>query len=264
MTIVRTVLLLSAAFVAVACAGPGSKPTDANRKEAAATQVQLARGYLEKGRTELALDKINRALQIDPNSVDALTVAAVINESIGRIDDAERYFSQAVEIEPENGDLLNNYGTLLHQLGRYQEAITYFEKALAQPFYRTPAAALSNAGASAEKQDRQPLAEEYYRRALEREPNYPDALFRLARIMLAKEQPLRARAFLQRLEARTQPLPEMLLLGYRIECAMGDDKSATEYANNLRSRYPDSEQAREMTESTSGELCTSTATTKSS
>lgn len=238
----------------LACTATAPKVSE-EKSKAASTQVQLARGYMEKGKLEIALGRINRALELDSGLVEAHTVAAVIKQRIGRNDEAADHFRRAVELEPDNGDLLNNYGTILHKLGRYDDAISHFERALEKPFYRTPAAALSNAGASAEKQGRSDLAETYYRRALERDTNYPDALFRLSRIMLNADQPLKARAFLQRLEVRTQAVPEMLLLGYQIECAMGDTDTAQTYARNLRNRFPDSEQSRALKETSDGELC---------
>lgn len=250
----RTILVTALIGLLCACAAPAPK-ADENRLKRADTQVQLARGYYDKGNLEVALERINQALELSPTSVEAHTVAAVINKQIGRVDVAASHFQQAVALEPENGDLLNNYGTLLHQQGRYAEAIEHFERAITQPFYRTPAAALSNAGASAEKQKRPHIAEDFYRRALEHDEDNPDALFRLARMMLVGDRPLRARAFLQRLESRTAPAAEMLLLGYRIECAMGDEETAQTYVDNLRSRFPDSEQSRALKQQAEGELC---------
>ncbi len=248
------IIALAVLVLLSGCSSTGKNVSTA-RVEAASSQVQLARGYLQKGDLEIALEKADRALEFNPESVDALTVAAVINERIGRTGVAAEHMQRAAKIQPDNGDLLNNYGTLLHKLGRYDEAISYFDRALQQPFYKTPAAALTNAGASSERLERKGLAERYYRRALGHDEDNAEALFRLSRIMLHDGQALKARAFLQRLESNTQPVPEMLLLGIQIECAMSDRKAANRYAHDLRTRFPDSAQSRAIKESTEGELC---------
>lgn len=223
---------------------------------AAETNTQLAVGYLEKGETEVALEKIRRALLQDPESAGAHTVAGVIFERINLFDDAERHYRQAAKLSPNNGDVLNNYGQFLCKVRRFEESIEYFNRAIAQPFYENPEVALTNAGTCLEQSGDLSSAEQRYRQALDANERYPDALFLLSRSLCKRGDDFRARAFLQRLQAAGGDSPESLWLCYAIETRMGDTKTASDCASQLRSYFPESSQAQRLgQEDNNNEYC---------
>ncbi len=232
-----------ALFFAVALTACGSNPSrkdaNANAKEAAELQVKLGRGYMEQGELEVAMERLQRALRLDPRSVDAHTMMAVLNERINRPAQAESFYRKAERLAPDNGDVNNNLGAFLCGSGRQREADAYFLKALNDPFYRSPAAALSNAGVCALKAGDTAKAEEYFRRVLTTQPNNATALFELARLSYLKGDALRARAFVQRLEASAPADPVALDLGQRIETRLGDAAAARRYASRLQNEFPD-------------------------
>lgn len=235
------VLLLAGALTA--CGGTANPPrksnVDAESREAAELQVKLGRGYLEQGDLEIAMEKLQRALQLDPRSVDAHTLLAVLNERIGRREQADGFYRKAERLAPDNGEVNNNLGAFLCGGGRYQEADAYFVKALADPFYRSPATALTNAGVCAVKAGNAVRAEDYFRRVLAIQPDSATALFELARMNHVRGDSLRARAFLQRLEAVLPGDPLVLDLGRRIETRLGDADAARRYAGRLENEFPD-------------------------
>lgn len=223
---------------------------------AAETNTQLAVGYLEKGNTELALEKIQRALLQDPQSAGAHTVAGVIFERINDFDLAETHYEKAAKLAPSNGDVLNNYGQFLCKIQRYEESLVYFNKAIEQPFYENPEVALTNAGTCLEQSGQPVAAEKRYRQALDANDHYPDALFLLSRSLCKRGEDFSARAFLQRLQAAGGNSPESLWLCYAIETRMGDTKTASDCASQLRSYYPGSSQAQRLGQGdTSNEYC---------
>jgi len=237
----RAMILLLAA-VLTACGGATQTPrksVDSESKEAAELQVKLGRGYMEQGDLEIAMEKLQRALQLDPRSVDAHTLLAVLNERIGRRERAEGFYRKAERLAPDNGEVNNNLGAFLCGSGNYREADAYFVKALADPFYRSPAAALTNAGVCAGKAGDAVKAEDYFRRVLAIQPNGATALFELAKMSHARGDSLRARAFLQRLEAIAPGDPVVLDLGQRIETRLGDADAARRYADRLKNEFPD-------------------------
>ena len=128
--------------------GAKSSPK-APRNDAAELQIKLGRGYMEKGEFETAHEKLENAIRLDPRSVDAQTLMAVLYERINRPQLSEKFYQRAVELDPEDGSTNNNFGAYLCRLGRFDEADGYFLKALNDPFYKTPSAALSNAGVCA-------------------------------------------------------------------------------------------------------------------
>ncbi len=229
--------------LAIALAACGSNPsrstTNTDAKEAAELQVKLGRGYMEQGELEVAMERLQRALQLDPRSVDAHTMMAVLNERIQRPTQAESFYRKAERLAPDNGDVNNNLGAFLCGTGRQREADAYFLKALADPFYRSPAAALSNAGVCALKAGDAVKAEDYFRRVLSTQPNNATALFELARMNYLKGDAMRARAFIQRLEASAPDDPTVLDLGQRIETRLGDAAAARRYATRLKNEFPD-------------------------
>lgn len=226
-----------------ACAGNAPRPAksaaDSETKEAAELQVKLGRGYMEQGDLATAMDKLQRALKLDPRSVDAHTLLAVLNERINRPEQAESFYRKAERLAPDNGEVNNNLGAFLCGRGQYAEADARFLKALDDPFYRSPASALTNAGVCALKGGDATRAEDYFRRALAIQPLNATALFELAKLSHVSGDSLRARAFLQRLEAIVPSDPVALDLGQRIETRLGDRTAARRYADRLKNEFPD-------------------------
>jgi type IV pilus assembly protein PilF len=233
------VALLASSLLGCAGSSPTRRAVDAEAKDAADLQVRLGRGYMDRGELEIALDRLQQALKLDPNSVDAYTLMAVLHERIKRPEQAETYYRKAVELAPENGEVNNNLGAFLCGKAQYQDAIARFLKALDDPFYKSPASALANAGVCAVKAKDLTGAEDYFRRVLQIEPTHAVALFELARLSYLAHQDMRARAFLQRLEAVNTAGPIMLDLGQRIENRIGDAAAAKRYSERLHTEFPD-------------------------
>ncbi len=210
-----------------------------NRKRLAALNVQLGAGYMREGRYDVALERLNKALQYDPKSADAHTVMAVLHERIGQPDEAERYYRKAVDLQPDNGEARNNLGTFLCRQQKFEQAEAHFRAAWTNPFYKTPVVALTNAGSCAMKAGRQEQAERYLRQAVRLDPVFPDALFLLARLLHEQGEHFKARAFMQRYEATGQVRPDAYWLAYRIEHALGDQRASRAYADKLRNQFPD-------------------------
>lgn len=232
--------LMLALLSLLGCAAGGAavKP-ESKQAQAAALQVKMGQEYLTKGDLEQARDKLQRALDLDPNSVDAHTLVAVLNERIGRPEVAEKHYRRAVELKPEAGALNNNYGAFLCAQGRYDEAQQRFALAADDPFYKTPAMALANAGVCARKVGDAGVAESRFRRALELDARNLTALYELAHIAHEQGQHLRARAFIQRYEAVTPADAGLLLLASKVESKLGDKKNAAVYLDRLQRDFPD-------------------------
>jgi len=246
------VLLLAAALLA-GCATSSSSSstrrsnsdTAAGRKASAAEiNVSLGQSYMRQGKLEIAKQKLERALQLDPKLPDAHTVIAVLYEQINDTASAAKHYQRAAELAPKSGVVNNNYGTYLCKQGQYERADAYYARALQDPFYDTPAVALANRGACALRWKKPQLAEESFRKALLLSPNQPDALLSLAEILYQKGDYFRARAFVQRHEGLSSPRPDALLLGRNVELRLGNGDAAREYTRKLLQSFPDSEQAR--------------------
>lgn len=242
-------LLLIFGLGGCASAAPRTKASDKARS-AAEVHVALGQRYMQQGRLEIALEKLQKALKFDASYVDAHTVIAVLYERINDQRKAAEHYKRAAELAPRNGAVNNNYGTFLCRSGKLDEAAQRFAAAVADPFYKTPDVAYTNAGTCFLQGNKPERAEEDFRKALELNPNNGEALFHLAGILFRKNDFLRARAFLQRFEAQGAAGPDALLLGFNIENRLGNVREANEYARRLRAEYPDSPQRQSLESST--------------
>lgn len=232
-----------------ATAAPRSN-VETKARRAAEINVALAQGYLKQDKLEIALEKLERALEQDPSFADAHTVIAVLYERINRPLLAEEHYRRAAQLQPKLGAVNNNYGTFLCRYGRLDEAVKYFDRALEDPFYQTRDVALTNAGTCRMQANRTDEAEKDFRAALESNANNAEALYQLARLLFGKSEFLRARAFLQRFDSLGQANADALLLGRNIEQKLGNSREAGEYARRLKTEFPDSEQTRQLESST--------------
>jgi type IV pilus assembly protein PilF len=241
----RFALLLGAAAFLAACATPdqGSKVSD---RDAARYNVQLGMSYLQRGDLEGAREKLERAAQQDPSLAAAHAALGILYERAGDMRRAGEHLQRATRLAPEDPNQLNNYGGFLCRQGDRRQGIRHFEMAAANAYYRTPEAALTNAGVCARGIPDPDAAETYLRRALDANRNYSPALLQLADLSLETGSILQARAFFQRYEMVSPASSFGLSLGRRIELAAGDARSANEYAARLRREFPGSTETRDL------------------
>ena len=203
--------------------------------------VQLASAYLQRNQFEAALQKLNKALDNDPDYAPAHTVMALLQERLGNLTRAGQHYETAASLDSENAGAQNNYGTYLCRNGQAEEAQKYFTLALENPLYRTPEVALTNAGTCALDSGNQEKSELYLRKALEYIADYSAALLPLAQIHFDKGEFLNARAFLQRYESAGVVNVQSLLLGFHIEQKLGNEARAGYYRGELLKLDPDIE-----------------------
>ena len=246
------VSVLTLALLAGCATGAGStrRVAESNpenpKTKAAALYTDLGQKYMAQGKLELALENLNKALAAEGDHADAHTVIALLYERIGDNAKAEEHYRRAAELMPKSGNENNNYGAFLCKIGRYDDSAPYFARAIADPFYKTPAVALTNSGTCAIKGGKLDVAEKNLREALNREPSNAEALFQMATVLYRKNDFFRARAFIQRYEAVGQQGADALLLGRNIELRLGNGKTAQDYTRRLREKFPDSPQARSL------------------
>lgn len=231
-----------------ACAAQQSKDpyAETETQKAVISNTSLGLEYMERGQYEVALSKLKKAVNQDPNYAPAQTVLAVLYERIGEKELAGKHYKKAYEASPRDGDVNNNYGVYLCQNGKPDQAILHFLAALDDPFYNSPSVALTNAGSCALGEGDYVRADEYLRSALKIEPDFPDALMNMSRLTFEQKNYLKARAFMQRYEAVSDHTAETLLLAYKIEMASNNAKAANAYKLMLENNHPDSDQTAEV------------------
>jgi type IV pilus assembly protein PilF len=242
--------LCAIAGALAACAGTGDSggelktasdqtPTD----KRASIRLQLAIGYLQDGKLEVALDEVKQALAANPEFADAYGVRALIYSAMGELALAEENFQRALKLAPRNPELSNNYGSFLCQNGRPAQGIAYFEAALKNPAYQSPVKALLNAGSCSLKTRKLDAAERYLLDALRYDPDQPTASANLARVYYERRDYVRAGFFINRVKAAAKLdtlSADVLWLAIRVDRKLGEKASEASLATQLRRRHPGS------------------------
>jgi type IV pilus assembly protein PilF len=196
--------------------------------------VKMGVAYFERNDYKTAIEKLKRALAHNPKLAIAHSAIALVYASMNAQADAKRHYELSVRYAPNDPNILNNYGTFLCQNGEYLEAVSYYKKTLANPFYSTPETVHENIGVCLMKADAFGDAEFHFRKALEVNPNMVISIYNMVIISAGKGESMRARAFIQRLEALTELDEKVLKVAYEVEKKMGNDRLANAYLAQLR------------------------------
>jgi type IV pilus assembly protein PilF len=240
-------LVLAIALLVASGAGAQSQPLDPT-KEAGRINARLAMEYLKRGQLQVAQEKVEKALQQNPHDVNVQLSAGLVYERLLDDKKAEKHYRQAVREESESPEALNALAAFLCRNNQQAKGEEMFLKAAANPIYRTPFVAYTNAGVCARSAGRLEQAERYLRQALTFQVDYPETYAQLAGVLHERGSDLQARAFVERFLAVAPATPDMLLLGHNIEIALKDAAAAAGFRDRLRNEFPESSQAREAQE----------------
>ena len=224
------------------------KVSEPDLVQASALNVQLALGYIERDQLNVAQEKLNKAIEQNPDNVDAYTSLAYLKRKVDEFEAAEDYYLEALEIKPNDPNIHNSYGSLLCQMGRYDDALEEIKRAYEDPFYESPYLAYANAGTCLLDKGEYEQAEKMLRKALRDQPNYAGALISMAEIGIKTEKYMMARAYIQRYHAIVRPSAESLWLQVQSEKALGAQDHYLKYAKKLLKDFPDSDEAGKLEE----------------
>lgn len=231
------------AMLLAGCATQGGQSSAGKEQDPRATariNTQLGTEYLRKGDFELARDKLEKAVDLDPKNAEAQGLLGLLYANTGELRKAEKHYENSLELRPDDPNVRNNYGVMLCSQGKYEKADLQFRRAMQSTRYSTPEVALTNAGVCARKLPDETRAEAYFREALKQNPDFVDALAQMVQLSADQASYLNARGFLQRYQSLKAPMTkQLLLLGIRVELALGDRVAAQRYAQTLRSDFPD-------------------------
>jgi predicted TPR repeat methyltransferase len=86
----------------------------------------------QAGRTERALEHLDRALTLEPDHVDALSNRGSVHRSLRHLDRAEADYRRALELRPDDTVTLGNLGTVLRARGDLEGAVAMYRAVLAR------------------------------------------------------------------------------------------------------------------------------------
>jgi len=219
-----------------------SDETDVRRR--ARIRLELASGYYEEGKTDVALDELKQVLAIDPNFADAYNLRGLIYLRLGDNRQAEDSFRRAVALNPRDADAHHNHGWLQCLQGRHAESQRSFQQALAMPIYGGRSRTLMTQGICQARAGQLEEAERSLSRSYELDAGNPITGYNLARILYQRGDYPRAQFYIRRLNNSELANAESLWLGIKVEQRMNDLQAMNQLSDVLRRRFP---QSRERT-----------------
>jgi len=144
----------------------------------------LGNALLQQGRMNEAIIHFQKALQINPDYVDAHNNLGNLLLKMGNVDEAVGQYQKALQINPDYAAARNNLGNLLLQKGEVDEAIAQYQKALQiNPGY---AEAHINLGGAQFQKGKVDDAIAQFQQALQIDPDIAEAHFNLGNALFQK------------------------------------------------------------------------------
>lgn len=150
-------------------------------------RFNLGRVLMETDRYAEALEQIQTAVDLAPESSEAYRLLGRAHDGLGHTDDAIWAFRRAIVLDGRDVWALNNLGSVLIRSGRYGEALG----PLARAVELEPRVATfhNNLGVALERTGHPRAAAAAYRAALEADSTYGKAAVSLARVEQLTESP---------------------------------------------------------------------------
>lgn len=216
---------------------------ESSERRRARIRVELALGYFEQGKTNIALDEIKQAIAADPMFADAYSLRGLVYMRLNDFAFAEESFNKALSIKPQDANVLHNLGWLKCQQALYPQAMKYFAKALADPMYGERAKTLMAQGLCQARAGMRQEAEASLLKSYEYDAGNPVTGYNLANLLLQKEDFVRAQFYIRRLNNSELANAESLWLGVKVEKRLGNTEAMMQLATQLEKRFPQSREA---------------------
>jgi len=235
------------------CAAPSSADSNASAivtpsdesetRRRARIRLELAVGYFEQGKTEIALDELKQAIAIDPSYPDAYNMRGLIFMRLNDNRQAEESFRRAVAMNPRDADSHHNLGWLLCQQGRYAEAQRSFDIVMASPVYPGRAKTLMAQGVCQARAGLTAEAEQSLSRSYELDPTNPVTGYNLANMLYKRGENRRAQFYIRNLNNSELANAETLWLGIKVERKLNDMVALRQLGEQLKKRFPGTREA---------------------
>lgn len=246
-------LVAALALVAAACTSTTtqqSKPvTDsggADARRRAEVHTMLAAEYYSRGNYAVAIAETRLAIKDDPTYFYAYNMQGLVLMELREDGPAREAFVKALQLAPNNPDVLNNYGWFLCLRNESQRGLEMMRRASTDTLYATPEKAWFSIGLCLRKTGRVAEAEDALRRAILIRPDMIGALYNLAQVSYERGNYRDAENYLNRFTRLATPNIESLVLGVKVARANSDRAAEESYMQQLRRRYPDAPELRDL------------------
>ena len=234
-------VLLTSALVLSACVteSTGGLPGPAPKEDRVQAQLDLARGYMENRDWMRAKAPLQRALRIDPASVEAHVLFGVLYQAENESALAEEHFTRALRSSPRDPQALMNYGGFLYAQERYEESLAPLELLVEDTVYRGRPQAFESLGLAYLQVEDLAEAEASFRRALELNFRLPRSNLELARLLFDRGDVGGANEHFFLYNRVGRPSARSTCLGLKIAIANKDTDQEARYRLSLKNLFAD-------------------------
>jgi type IV pilus assembly protein PilF len=219
-------------------------PSDESEaRKRARIRLELAVGYFEQGKTEIALDELKQVIATDPTFSDAYLLRGLIYMRLDDKRQAEENFRRAASMNPRDPNVQHNLGWFYCQEGRYPEAQRAFDAAMSSPLYSGRAKTLMAQGVCQARGGQMAEAERSLARSYELDAGNPVTGYNLANLLFQRGENTRAQFYIRRLNNSEFANAESLWLGIKVERRMNDQVAMRQLGDQLKKRFGQSREA---------------------
>jgi len=249
MNTLNKIVLLSFALIVSGCVtvtdSRFSKKVD--NEKAVENYVALGVAYIQDGNMPLARKKIERALEIAPESPAAHSAMATYWIERGEHDLAESEFKTALDYDADHSPTNYHYGRFLFVVRKVEKGCEYIKRAAADVDYTARVIAFENLGLCFSQFKQERLSMDAFERAWSLDSNSTISSLNLAAIYLQRNRIDIAKRWFDRFEASLKDQERehsaaSLYLGVALSKALRDKNAHASYAFKLRKRFPKSQE----------------------
>lgn len=250
--VVMAALLLSACVTVVK--GPFNKKASPDKAVENYTQLGLA--YIQNGRVDWARQRLNRALEINPEYAPAHDGMGLLWQAEGELDLAEESFKKAMSLD-------ENFSQARHHLGRlytlnkdYAAADDELQQVAVNRYYENRVAAFNDLAINSYRWGKPDDARKWYLEALRIMPYNVDALVNVSTLMFEAQNYTESQKYFDRLDRlakrqQTQHNAHSLWLGIRLATISQDTERVIALATELKQNFPDTQEYQQYQQSLS-------------
>jgi Tfp pilus assembly protein PilF len=180
------------------------------KKQGEATR-DVGEVYLLQGDYTAALNELLKAEKMNPDDPHLHNDLGLVYMAKDQLPLAIEHFKKAVDLKPDYAPARNNLGTAYLAMKNWDSAIICFNEVSSDLLYATPHYPLTNLGWAYYNKKEFALAEQFYKDALKRDPNFPIALRGLGLTYLATGKPRDAVSSFERAVKYSPVFPELFM-----------------------------------------------------
>jgi type IV pilus assembly protein PilF len=226
--------------------GPVVDTGGADGRRRAEVHTALAGEYYSRGNFAVALSETRLAIKDDSTYYPAYNMQGLVYMELREDAMAREAFDRALSLSPNNSEVLNNFGWFLCLRNESARGLPMMQRAANDTQYATPEKAWLSIGLCYRRLGRSAEAEDALRRAVLIRPDMIGALYNLAVVTFERGAVKDAENYLMRYTRVAAPSLDALVLGVRISRATGDKAAEDSFMQQLRRRFPDAPQLREL------------------